>query len=165
MSFPVYVTQLVGNICLHIADIWHPFPYSFANMCSSTSLTIRGLLDKVLWRSIACIFCRLHTDPSLTPPRGWLPPYLPPPTHHHLSCMFSPVHWHVAGSLAPQIQKKKYSLVEWQHVCSNFIWVLAVESVSVFEGPLLWTTRACNTDTSNVTIFSTNITIYVKGIL
>lgn len=42
-------------------------------MCSSTSLAIRGLVDKVVWRSIACIFCRLHTDPSLTPPWGWLP--------------------------------------------------------------------------------------------
>lgn len=87
MSFPVYVTQHVGTICLHIADIWHPFPFLFPNMCSSTSLAIRGLADKVVWRSIAYVFCCLHTDPFLTLPLGWFPRNHPPAVHQCHACL------------------------------------------------------------------------------
>lgn len=87
MSFPVYVTQHVGTICLHIADIWHPFPFLFPNMCSSTSLAIRGLADKVVWRSIAYVFCCLHADPFLTLPLGWFPRNHPPAVHQCHACL------------------------------------------------------------------------------
>lgn len=65
------------------------------------------------------------------------PPCFPPSIHHHLSRMFIPVHWHATGSPTTKIQKNKYSLVEWQHICSNFTPVLAFASAFLFASTRL----------------------------
>lgn len=92
------------------AYCWYTTPLSlplFPNMCSSISLSIRGLRDKVLWRRIACIFDRLHTDPFLTLPLGWFP-LTTLQQYTIVSCMLSPARWHATESPVPKRKKSLY---------------------------------------------------------
>ena len=90
------------------AYCWHttplPLPLSL-NMCSLISLSIRGLRDKVLWRRIACIFDRLHTDPFLTLPLGWFP-LTTLQQYTIVSCVLSPAGWHATESPVPKRKER-----------------------------------------------------------
>lgn len=90
------------------AYCWHTTPLPlplFPNMCSSISLSIRGLRDKVLWRRIACIFDRLHTDPFLTLPLGWFP-LTTLQQYTIVSCILSPARWHATESPMPKRKER-----------------------------------------------------------
>ena len=92
------------------AHCWHmtPLPISLSLTCVLQHPLQLGALE-IVWWSIACAFCRLHTDPFLTLPLGWFP-FPNPQPYSIVSCLFSLNHWHPTGSPVQKIWEKEIFL-------------------------------------------------------